>query len=107
MQLKKLIFFFILIFISLDIFCQEIEKDSIVDSKYREDQFYVGVNYNLVTNVPSDLKLKGVSGGIHFGFLRDIPINEQRNVAIALGLGFSFDRYGQTLFIGEDESEVH
>lgn len=105
MQLKKLIFFFILIFISLDIFCQEIEKDSIVDSKYREDQFYVGVNYNLVTNVPSDLKLKGVSGGIHFGFLRDMPINEQRNIAIALGLGFSFDRYGQTLFIGEDESE--
>lgn len=90
---------------SASLFCQEIVKDSIVDTKYREDQFYAGVSYNLVTKSPSGFNLKGVSGGIHFGYLRDMPINEERTIAVALGLGFSFDQYGQNLFIGEDSSE--
>ena len=98
-----LIFFFGVI--SLSLHAQEILKDSIGDTKYREDQFYAGVTYNLVTKAPSGFDVKGVSGGIHFGFLRDMPINEQRNVAIAVGLGLSFDQYGQNLFIGEDTSE--
>lgn len=84
---------------------QVILKDTIVDSKYREDQFYAGVTYNLVTKAPSGFDVKGVSGGVHFGFLRDMPINDQRNIAIAIGLGFSFDQYSQNLFIGEDTSE--
>lgn len=75
------------------------------DKKYREDQFYVGVTYNLLTNVPDAVNLSGVSGGIQLGFLRDMPINEERNMAIALGVGFAFDRFGQTLFIGEDTQE--
>jgi hypothetical protein len=76
-----------------------------MDTKYREDQFYAGVTYNLVTNGPRGFDVKGVSGGVHFGFLRDMPINDQRNIAIAIGFGLSFDQYGQNLFIGEDTSE--
>jgi len=75
------------------------------DSKYREDQFYLGLTYNLISKVPRGVNIKGLSGGVHFGFLRDMPVNEQRNLALALGLGLSFDQYGQTLFIGEDENE--
>ncbi|GEQ85172.1 hypothetical protein ULMS_06800 [Patiriisocius marinistellae] len=72
-----------------------------IDTKYREDQFYIGVNYNVLLNKPGDARTRGLSGGIHFGYLRDMPINKQRNVALALGLGLSFDEYGQTVFIGE------
>ena len=85
-------------------FGQEEENDIYLDEKYREDQLYAGFTYNLLTHVPSGVNLQGVSGGIAFGYLRDMPINERRNVAIALGLGLNFDQFGQTLFIGEDEA---
>lgn len=75
------------------------------DQSYREDQFYIGVTYNIVTDVPGSVATKGLSGGLHFGFLRDMPINEKRNIAIAIGAGLSFDRFGQTLFIDEDNNE--
>ncbi|NND61940.1 MAG: PorT family protein [Flavobacteriaceae bacterium] len=76
-----------------------------VDTKYREDQFYIGVTYNLLSDKPDGVDLRGVSGGISFGYLRDMPLNQQRNIAIALGAGLAIDQYGQNLFIGEDTNE--
>lgn len=101
---KRFIVFFFLLIHALVGFGQEEENDIYLDEKYREDQLYAGFTYNLLTHVPSDVNLQGVSGGIAFGYLRDMPINERRNVAIALGLGLNFDQFGQTLFIGEDEA---
>ena len=103
---KKIACFSLFVFITANLLSQQEVEENSIDLKYREDQFYVGVSYNLVTKVPSSFNLKGVSGGFHFGYLRDMPLNEQRNIAIALGLGFSFDQYGQNLFIGEDTSET-
>ena len=102
---KTILLFFLVGVISFSLYSQDIIKDSIVDTKYREDQFYAGVTYNLITKTPSGFNFKGVSGGIHFGFLRDMPINEQRNIAVAIGLGLSFYQYGQNLFIGEDTTK--
>lgn len=76
-----------------------------VDSLYREDQFYFGVTYNLTLNRPDGVDLRGLSAGIHFGYLRDMPINKERTLAIAVGGGLSFDFYGNNLFIGEKENE--
>ncbi|MAP55623.1 porin family protein [Altibacter sp.] len=76
-----------------------------VDSLYREDQFYLGITYNFLSAVPDDVSIRGLSGGLHFGYLRDMPVNKRRNVAVAIGAGLAFDRFGQTLFIGELESE--
>jgi len=76
-----------------------------IDSLYREDQFYFGITYNLISDKPIGVSLRGLSGGVHFGYLRDMPINKKRNVAIAVGAGLSFDTYGQNLFIGEKENE--
>lgn len=73
-----------------------------VDSLYREDQFYLGFTYNILTEMPSNLSSSGFSGGLHLGFIRDFPINKKRNVAIGTGLGWSINSYGQTLFIGEE-----
>lgn len=81
------------------------EKDVNADTKYREDQFYLGVTYNLLASVPSAVNTTGLSGGIHFGFLRDMPINARRNIAVAIGAGLSYDIYGSTLFIGETPQE--
>lgn len=46
-----------------------------VDQKYREDQFYISLTYNLLSNKPNKVTQSGFSSGIHFGFIRDIPIN--------------------------------
>jgi hypothetical protein len=95
------VFFLLLTFNGI---AQEI-KNQRIDSLYREDQFYIGVTYNLLSAVPDGVSIRGLSGGIQFGYLRDMPVNERRNVAIAVGAGMVFDRFGQTLFIGESGNE--
>lgn len=72
------------------------------DLKYREDQFYIGVTYNIIADVPSGVSSDGLTGGINFGFLRDMPINKKRNLAIAVGTGMAFDQYGQNILIDKD-----
>ncbi|MCG9971626.1 porin family protein [Christiangramia crocea] len=74
-----------------------------LDSLYREDQFYVGFSFNLVTNKPSTISQESFSGGLHLGFIRDFPLNERRNIALGLGIGWSINSYGQNLFIGKDQ----
>lgn len=78
---------------------QELE----VDSLYREDQIFIGFSYNLVTGRPSEITTSQFSGGFQVGFIRDMPINERRNLALGLGAGWSLDTYGQNLFIGNVE----
>lgn len=74
-----------------------------VDSLYREDQFYVGLTYNALSTAPSGVSIRGLSGGIQAGFVRDMPLNQRRNLALAVGLGLSYDQFGQNLFIGSKE----
>lgn len=96
----------LLLFLPLLAFSQEEIQESTVDGnadlRYREDQFYFGITYNVLTNAPSGIVSKGLTGGLHGGFLRDFPINERRNLAVAVGLGLTYDQFGQNLFIGED-----
>ena len=77
-----------------------------VDSLYREDQFYVGLTYNLLTKTPESLLQTGFSTGISAGFLRDMPINKKRTFAIAVGAGFSYANYKQNMIISEIASEI-
>lgn len=78
---------------------------NVVDSLYREDQFYIGLSFNLITNQPKSFSQNGFSGGLHAGFIRDMPINKRRNVAIGVGLGVSTNTYNSNLFIGQDVNE--
>lgn len=75
-----------------------------VDSTYREDQFYIGLGINFLLEKPRDMNQSGFSGGIHFGFIRDMPINQQRNIGIGIGLGLSLNTYSHNLFIGEEDN---
>lgn len=77
-----------------------------VDSLYREDQIYVGVTYNLLTNLPTNVRQNGFSVGLSSGFLRDFPINKNRTYAIAVGLGLSFAKYQQNLVATEDNGVI-
>lgn len=69
---------------------------------YREDQFYASVTYNLLNEKPQGIAQNGFSSGFHFGFIRDMPINDRRNFAIGLGLGISTNSYNQKELLIED-----
>lgn len=81
----------------------EVLDEAFVDSLYREDQFFFGFSYNPLVNVPDGVSLAAFSGGVELGFIRDMPINERRNLAVGLGAGWAFDNFGNSLFIGQDE----
>ncbi|STO14756.1 porin family protein [Flavobacterium hibernum] len=72
-----------------------------IDSLYREDQFYFSVTYNLLMNGPTGLKQDKFSAGLSAGFLRDMPINKTRTIAIAAGLGLSYQNFYQNLTISK------
>lgn len=109
--------FFLILFCGFG-FSQNDTSDNLeLYKKYREDQFYISVTYNLVNNKPSGVSQNGFSSGFHFGFIRDMPVNEKRNVALGLGLGLSSNSYNQNISIVElnndivfnviDESEIN
>ncbi|MGA9637127.1 porin family protein [Flavobacterium sp.] len=75
-----------------------------VDSLYREDQFYFGFTLNTLQNKPNQLDQNSFSTGFSAGFLRDMPINKLRTVAIASGIGFTYNNYIQNLNISENGS---
>ncbi len=76
----------------------------VVDSLYREDQFYLGLSFNLINNEPQAFSQNGFSGGLHLGFIRDMPINKRRNLAIGLGLGLSSNIFNSNLLISDTDT---
>lgn len=77
------------------------------DALYREDQFYFGLTYNSFTDAPEDFNQTGFSPGLKVGFIRDFPINIQRNIAIGVGLGYAFNTYSGNLKISPTSSEAY
>lgn len=61
-----------------------------IDFKYREDQFYFGITHTLMQDKPSGFSPSSVSIGMSGGFLRDFPINKDRTIALAPGIGYSY-----------------
>lgn len=88
------------------VFCSYLQgqedNTKIIDSLYKEDQFYAGITYNLIGNKPNNLSQTGFSLGFHAGFIKDMPINERRNIAIGVGLGYSANSFNQNLLIVKD-----
>ncbi|WP_428223643.1 porin family protein [Flavobacterium sp.] len=98
--------YFLVFFSSCLTFSQDQEQPEIevIDSLYREDQFYFGMTYNILKNKPTGLSQHSLSSTINFGFLRDFPITKSRRVAIAPGIGFSYSNFKQNLVISDSSS---
>ena len=71
------------------------------DPKYREDQFYASITYNLIQGMPKGYSQYSVSTGVGFGFLRDMPVNKKRNHSIAIGLGYNYNNIKHSLVVGD------
>ena len=67
------------------------------DPRYFEDQFYLGLNYNLLQDKPDAVSQNNLSYGIHLGFIKDLPLNSKRTLAAGLGLGYGVNSYYSNL----------
>jgi Outer membrane protein beta-barrel domain len=99
-MIKKIIFI-LFICLHFDALAQN-TTTVVVDSLYREDQFYASISINLLQNKPSGFAQRGISPGITFGFLRDMPINKARTWAIGAGAGYSYNNLVQNIKIIEN-----
>ena len=96
-------YYLFILFVCTSVFAQDtIPNFSAIDSLYREDQFYLGVTYNLLQNRNDGIRQNKISYGITTGILRDMPINARRNVSIAAGLGYSFQNYSQNILVSKN-----
>ena len=81
---------YVISIISLLIFTISNSQSSLVDDKYLEDQFYVGLHYSSLRNSPNDFNQNKFSNTLSFGIIRDIPFNKRRNFGMGAGLGLAF-----------------
>jgi len=102
--MMKRILFLILIIIAGNVSAQ-IENDSI-NEKYLEDQIYISLAYNILSNKPQELAQNGFSGSLAIGFIKDLPINSSRNIGFGLGVGYSYGVFIQNMKILENSNEV-
>lgn len=108
--MKHIIFFITIVCFTQFTFSQEVDSIQVndsIDTKYREDQYYFGVSYNLLTNMPDGMFQNGFSSGFHLGFLRDMPINTRRNVAFAIGFGYSTSSINNNLLITQVQDHTY
>lgn len=103
--------FLLLINVPAFVFSQEDADDGMIQTNtekkeeregfgkaYLEDQFYVGLTYDYLISDVSSVVQQNFSRGIHAGFLKDLPMNERRNVGVAIGLGYSYDLIYSNIF---------
>lgn len=87
--MKKIVILFLL----FNLTTKAQTKVDTLNTNYIEDQLYVGITYNLLTNKPNGIDLRGFSSTKFIGYLRDFPINTKRNIGFGLGLGYSRSTY--------------
>ena len=72
----------------------QIVTDSVLqDNRYFEDQFYIGLTYNILLDKPDNVDQRNLSYGLQAGFIKDIPINKNRTTALGIGLGYGVYSY--------------
>lgn len=88
-----------------------VDTDSLLvkykDDKYLEDQFYIGMVYNVLTKKPAGLTQNNFSNGIMLGFIKDIPLNAERNFGLGLGLGYSTNSFYYNIYAYKENGNVY
>ena len=101
-------FLFVLVFLGLiTSLCaqEEINADN-PDTRYLEDQFYLGTTFNILFFELVGVTQRNLSYGLMGGFIKDIPVNAQRNVGFGIGLGYAINSYYTNLRATETASGI-
>lgn len=98
----------LLLFVGITVsgWSQEDQKSPVEDDKYLEDQFYLGVTYNLLLNKPTDITQRNLSYGIMGGIIKDIPLNSERTFGLGIGVGYALNSYYTNLFAEEVSGDI-
>lgn len=94
MRKFKILIYFVFFFINLSA-----QEGNTGDVNYLEDQVYLSMTYNILKNKPATITQNGLSGGISVGFIKDIPLNAERNFGLGIGVGYAYNAYIQNLKI--------
>ncbi len=104
--MMKYVMLFLIGSIAVQGWSQESPASATVDENYLEDQFYLGVTYNLLLNKPTDITQRNLSYGIMGGIIKDIPLNDDRNFGLGIGVGYALNSYYTNLFAEEVNGEI-
>ncbi|UOB19034.1 porin family protein [Abyssalbus ytuae] len=85
---------------------QDDEVKIIEAGKYLEDQFYIGVTYNILLNRPENVSQNNFSSGIQLGFIKDIPLNNNRNLGLGIGVGYATNSYFSNLRATKNSGDI-
>jgi hypothetical protein len=99
--MKQLVLCYILCGVFVSTYAQSKIDSTVNDTKYLEDQFYVGITYNFLLNKPKSVTQRNLSYGLHGGIIKDLPINSSRTRAFGIGIGYAFNSYYSTLLASE------
>ncbi|MCK5908144.1 MAG: PorT family protein [Flavobacteriales bacterium] len=66
---------------------------------YLEDQIFITATYNVIVNTHDSISQGGFSNGLVVGYVRDIPLNEQRNFGLGVGINYSIAHIYQNISI--------
>ena len=75
----------------------QVANDSIANTRYFEDQFYIGLSYNFILNPPEGSSQRNLSYGLQAGVIKDIPLNRSGTKAIGIGAGLALNSYYSNL----------
>lgn len=92
----------LLFLLLLPILCGAQELD-LPDDKYLEDQFYLGLTYNIILNRPENINQRNLSYGLNGGFIKDIPFNSDRTFGLGIGVGYGINSYYTNLIASETD----
>ena len=81
-------------------------QDSTLDSKYLEDQFYMGITYNFLLHKPENATQRNLSYGLNAGVIKDIPLNLKRNFGVGIGLGYAINSYYTNIYAESTDGNI-
>ncbi|MEL6483904.1 MAG: porin family protein [Bacteroidota bacterium] len=91
------------------IMAQEVDQINlpVVDDKYLEDQFYFGTGINFLLDKPDEVGQNSLSYSLQMGFIKDIPLNQRRNMGLGIGLGYAANSFYNNVRVTEGESGLN
>jgi len=101
----KYITYIWLLFCSFKFYAQE-ETPVLQDHKYYEDQFYIGISYISLINTENDIQNTGIPYNLSMGFIKDLPLNKKRNIALGIGIGYTFHNLKPNIAIINDDLDL-
>ncbi|MGX1928703.1 porin family protein [Flagellimonas sp. 2504JD4-2] len=87
-------------------YSQENQTEKQYGEKYLEDQFYVGLGFNILLNKPTNVTQSSLSYNLQAGFIKDIPFTPMRNFGIGIGLGYATNSYYSNIVAQQANNDI-